>query len=161
MNEATSPLFRGLIDTTLRDGEQAAGIAFANKDRMAIALRLAELGVPEIEVGTPAMGSAERASIRSIAARVLPKPLVTERWARLGGKQPVDGGAVRREGERSPGAQSHQKYQMGESSNVAARLFNVSVPWSTMSGAYAYWSRASSSAASRVFGGYATRISIT
>ncbi len=54
-------------DTTLRDGEQAAGIVFANIEKLRIAKLLDELGVQQIESGIPAMGGDEKKAIRKIA----------------------------------------------------------------------------------------------
>ncbi len=56
-----------LVDTTLRDGEQAAGVVFSIQQRLEIALSLAEAGIPEIEFGTPAMGEDELTAMRTTA----------------------------------------------------------------------------------------------
>lgn len=54
-------------DTTLRDGEQTAGVVFANKEKIRIARLLDEIGVDQIEAGIPAMGGDERDVIEEIA----------------------------------------------------------------------------------------------
>ena len=56
-----------VCDTTLRDGEQAAGIVFANLEKMRIAKLLDEIGVQQIEAGIPAMGGDEKIAIKNIA----------------------------------------------------------------------------------------------
>jgi len=56
-----------LIDTTLRDGEQAPGVVFSKKEKMKIATMLNELGVDEVEVGTPAISNDEKKIIKQIA----------------------------------------------------------------------------------------------
>jgi homocitrate synthase NifV len=56
-----------IIDTTLRDGEQAAGVAFSSDQAFSIAKKLASMGVPELEIGTPAMGDAEVEKMRRIS----------------------------------------------------------------------------------------------
>jgi len=58
--------FPWIVDTTLRDGEQAPGVAFTRSEKLAIARCLDEIGVPEIEAGIPAMGVDERVTLRAI-----------------------------------------------------------------------------------------------
>ena len=55
-------------DTTLRDGEQAPGVAFTAAEKLAIAAALDAIGVHQIEAGIPAMGPAERDVLREILA---------------------------------------------------------------------------------------------
>jgi homocitrate synthase NifV len=68
-------------DTTLRDGEQTAGVAFTEEEKIAIARSLANAGVPEMEIGIPAMGDIECEVIRAIVAERLPAKLMV--WGRL------------------------------------------------------------------------------
>lgn len=58
-------------DTTLRDGEQAAGVAFTVEEKVALATLMDEMGIQELEVGIPAMGGAEARAIEAIAGQGL------------------------------------------------------------------------------------------
>jgi homocitrate synthase NifV len=67
-------------DTTLRDGEQAAGVVFSRAEKLHIAQALDAIGFDQIEVGIPAMGVAEQRLIAEIAALGLRASLIT--WNR-------------------------------------------------------------------------------
>ncbi len=67
-------------DTTLRDGEQTAGVVFSKREKITIARMLDCIGVGEIECGIPAMGGEEQESIRALVDLGLNARLIT--WNR-------------------------------------------------------------------------------
>jgi homocitrate synthase NifV len=67
-------------DTTLRDGEQTAGVAFTKAEKISIARMLDAAGVQEIECGIPAMGKGEQSAVRALVDLGLRARLIT--WNR-------------------------------------------------------------------------------
>lgn len=61
-----------VVDSTLRDGGQAPGIAFSKGEKQAIAAILSNIGIQEMEIGIPAMGSDEQEDIRALYDLNLP-----------------------------------------------------------------------------------------
>jgi homocitrate synthase NifV len=58
-----------LEDTTLRDGEQAPGLAFSKQTKIAIHDALVDAGVRWLEAGIPAMGGTEFDTLATLLAR--------------------------------------------------------------------------------------------
>lgn len=79
MKERTNDIIV-IDDTTLRDGEQTAGVVFSKKEKIAIARKLDAIGVRELECGIPAMGEDERDSVRALVDLGLSARLIT--WNR-------------------------------------------------------------------------------
>ena len=67
-------------DTTLRDGEQTAGVVFSLEEKKRIAKMLDEVGVGELECGIPAMGKEEQVSVKALVDLGLEARLIT--WNR-------------------------------------------------------------------------------
>ncbi|APG26307.1 homocitrate synthase [Syntrophotalea acetylenica] len=77
----TCPLPDIIIDdTTLRDGEQTAGVVFSLEEKRTIARLLDDIGVHEIECGIPAMGRHEQHCVRALLGLGLKARLIT--WNR-------------------------------------------------------------------------------
>lgn len=70
-----------IVDTTLRDGEQRAGLAFDREQKVACALMMDEAGIDQIEAGIPAMCEEEREAIREILRRRRSARIAT--WNRM------------------------------------------------------------------------------
>jgi len=70
-----------LVDTTLRDGEQAPGVSFTLEQKLTLASQLAVAGIHEIEAGIPAMGVREQRAFRAIVEAGLDRPVIA--WCRL------------------------------------------------------------------------------
>src|ERR1700686_5810757 len=54
-------------DATLRDGEQTPGVVFSVADKVAIAEKLAEIGVDRIEAGMPAVSEQDYQAVKEIS----------------------------------------------------------------------------------------------
>ena len=55
-----------LIDTTLRDGEQAPGVVFSLNEKLTIAQMLDDIGIEELEVGSPFISERDIKTIKKI-----------------------------------------------------------------------------------------------
>jgi len=58
-----------IIDTTLRDGEQAPGVVFSLSEKIEIARLLDQVGITELEIGTPAISRSEQNDIRCLLSQ--------------------------------------------------------------------------------------------
>jgi homocitrate synthase NifV len=72
---------RFLVDTTLRDGEQAPGVCFSAKQKLKIAALLDSCGIHQIEAGVPAASKQEKETIAKIIKHK--KNAVISTWGRM------------------------------------------------------------------------------
>lgn len=77
-----------IVDTTLRDGEQSAGLVFSEEEKVAIAQALEKAGIRWIEAGTPAMGKQEQKTLSRLLGLGLSASMVA--WNRANSKDIMD-----------------------------------------------------------------------
>jgi hypothetical protein len=65
--QRTLPAKVEIHDATLRDGEQTPGVVMDIKDKIAIAEKLAEVGIERIEAGMPAVSEMDFEAMRQIS----------------------------------------------------------------------------------------------
>ena len=70
-----------IVDTTLRDGEQSAGIAFNKEEKIRLALQMDAAGIYQIEAGIPALGASEQEAIKEIMSKK--KQAIISAWSTL------------------------------------------------------------------------------
>lgn len=70
-NDMPENLSPNLYDTTLRDGEQAAGVSFSKEQKVEIAEMLDDLGIKRIEAGLPVISKGDREAVEAIASKGL------------------------------------------------------------------------------------------
>ena len=66
LKDVTLPEDIIIYDSTLRDGEQMPGVSFSSEQKLTIARKLDEIGVPEIEAGFPAVSKTEQETVKRI-----------------------------------------------------------------------------------------------
>jgi homocitrate synthase NifV len=72
-----------IIDTTLRDGEQTAGVVFTDKEKIEIVLGLDKANVKWIEAGIPAMGKEECETLKKLLKLPIKAKLIAWNRAQL------------------------------------------------------------------------------
>jgi methanogen homocitrate synthase len=65
-----------IIDCTLREGEQQAGVVLSRKQKIRLAHTLDEIGIPQLEAGMPCVSAEEEGNIKAIAKEGLKTKLI-------------------------------------------------------------------------------------
>jgi isopropylmalate/homocitrate/citramalate synthase len=65
-----------IIDCTLREGEQQAGVVLSRREKIRLAHALDEIGIPQLEIGMPAVSSEEEGTIKAVAKEKLKAKLI-------------------------------------------------------------------------------------
>lgn len=65
-----------ICDCTLREGEQQAGVILSRKEKIRIAHLLDEIGIPQLEVGMPAVSAEEEGNIKAIVNEKLEAKII-------------------------------------------------------------------------------------
>ncbi|MEW6530915.1 MAG: homocitrate synthase [Thermodesulfobacteriota bacterium] len=125
-----------IVDTTLRDGEQASGVAFSAAEKSNIARMLDELGVDEIECGIPAMGRAEQLAIQEIVQSDLGARIITWNRGVISDIEASLGCGVSAVAISLPVSDLQISYKLGKTRNWVLRRLRETVEFAKKEGLY-------------------------
>lgn len=140
-----------VVDTTLRDGEETAGVVFSIEEKIGIAKTLDALGVDEIEAGIPVMGGTEKKAIKEITGLNLKAVIMGWNRAVLSDIDASLECGVSAVSISIPSSDLHIKHKLGKNRAWVLANLKRTVDYAKSSGLYVCVSAEDASRADQVF----------
>ncbi|SHI58976.1 homocitrate synthase NifV [Dethiosulfatibacter aminovorans DSM 17477] len=125
-----------IVDTTLRDGEQTAGVVFTKEEKLLLAEMLDKAGVHCIEAGIPAMGKEEQDCFKSIMDLGLKADIIA--WNRMS-KRDINASlecGAKHIHISAPSSDIHIENKLGKSREWVIRRIQRCVSYAAENGAF-------------------------
>ncbi|MEI7542597.1 MAG: homocitrate synthase [bacterium] len=151
MREENKDRIIKVVDTTLRDGEETAGVVFSIDEKIGIARLLDKLGVDEIEAGIPVMGGEEKKAIKEIVDLKLKAVIMGWNRAEIKDIDESLASGVSAVSISSPSSDLHIKYKLGKNRAWVLSNLKRAIDYAKSNGLYVCASAEDASRADAVF----------
>lgn len=126
-----------IIDTTLRDGEQTAGVVFSKQDKIDIAKKLNDIGIYQIEAGIPAMMGEEFDAVSEIVKLGLKSKIMSWNRPVISDIDASLKAGVEAVGISCPVSPIHLHFKMGIDFDEALKLTDKAINYAKKLGLFA------------------------